>query len=378
MPTTSDVRFETAVETGSQVSIHFDSMIAKIVVWAPTRSMAIRKAADVLSHTMCIGIKTNQRFLQNCLLHPNFQDPAYTTAFIPQNLQKLLSDPYFDIPVAHRKTLALIPSIFLRNVLHSRKKGPFRQIQSGFRNQRFDPVSGQFAIISTGHDANEMSLLCQWVSETSNLRSKLIANLQPLPAATPVADASAASQVTAQYNAISNALRQMTSKEITSHEFEVSSCKAVVSESKKTSPWVNASMTVLIDQNVYHCYLATKDCELGSFSSTGHPKEVYCQVLGYGSWFACRYYDLLSYCESTRQVAQASREQHKVVTAPMPCKVLNVLKNSGEEVKEGEAVVVVESMKMEMNIFAPSNGIFKTSVKKNDAVNEGTVLCEIE
>lgn len=70
--------------------------------------------------------------------------------------------------------------------------------------------------------------------------------------------------------------------------------------------------------------------------------------------------------------------QRKTVSAPMPCKVLSVLKQDGEEVQMGETVIVVESMKMEMNISAPVDGVFRTRVKKDDAVSEGAILCQIE
>lgn len=384
-----NVRFETGVETGSQISIHFDSMIAKIVVWAPTRTIAIQKAASVLSQTVCLGVKTNQQFLQNCLLHPRFQDPAYTTAFIPQNLGQLLADSNFDVPPAQRRTLALIPSIFLRTAAEyipslQSKHGPFSQVRPGFRNQRFDPVNKQLAVISTSHE----TLLCQWVVNNSS-SARLAVNLQLLPDSPQLEETtSAASQVTAQYNAISNALREndssSLSKErpfVTDHEIEILTCKVTMSQSKaSSSAWSNAYMTVLVDGTVYHCCLSTEDMQLDSYSSTAHPKKAFCHVLGnYSSWFSCKYYDLLSYCESTRQavVAHNKDSQRNIVTAPMPCKVLNVLRKNGEEVKEGETVVVVESMKMEMNIAAPQSGIFNTGVKLNDTVHEGSVLCQI-
>jgi acetyl/propionyl-CoA carboxylase alpha subunit len=69
---TRDVRYETAVQTGSAVSIHFDPMIAKIVVWAPTRQLAVAKMSKVMADTVCIGVRTNQLFLQSCLLHSTF------------------------------------------------------------------------------------------------------------------------------------------------------------------------------------------------------------------------------------------------------------------------------------------------------------------
>jgi biotin carboxyl carrier protein len=67
----------------------------------------------------------------------------------------------------------------------------------------------------------------------------------------------------------------------------------------------------------------------------------------------------------------------KVVKAPMPCKILKVLKNFGDEVKKGEVLMVVESMKMEMSINAPEDGVFGTIRAEGEAVEEASVLCEV-
>jgi biotin carboxyl carrier protein len=61
----------------------------------------------------------------------------------------------------------------------------------------------------------------------------------------------------------------------------------------------------------------------------------------------------------------------------MPCKVLSVLKKDGQNVDVGEIGMVVESMKMEMNIFVGARGKFKAMFRKGDSVGEGMVLFSI-
>lgn len=65
----------------------------------------------------------------------------------------------------------------------------------------------------------------------------------------------------------------------------------------------------------------------------------------------------------------------KEITASMAGTILNVVKNEGEEVKAGEDVIVLESMKMEIPIESTVDGVVE-SVKVNigDFVNEGDVL----
>ncbi|KAK3677049.1 hypothetical protein LTR78_003254 [Recurvomyces mirabilis] len=67
------------------------------------------------------------------------------------------------------------------------------------------------------------------------------------------------------------------------------------------------------------------------------------------------------------------------VLAPMPCKVLRVEVESGAEVKKGQALVVVESMKMEMVIRSPSDGKVSRVVHGvGEICKAGTVLVEFE
>ncbi|KAI8270897.1 Methylcrotonoyl-CoA carboxylase subunit alpha [Colletotrichum sp. SAR11_239] len=106
----SVVRYETAMQSGASISIYFDSMICKIVVWAPTRALAIDILAKELANTACVGIKTNQLFLQSCLLHPGFKDTAYQTSFIPTHLHELLRNPY--LPELPRYTSAIPGLLF--------------------------------------------------------------------------------------------------------------------------------------------------------------------------------------------------------------------------------------------------------------------------
>lgn len=67
------------------------------------------------------------------------------------------------------------------------------------------------------------------------------------------------------------------------------------------------------------------------------------------------------------------------VNAPMPGTILRVNKNVGDSVNAGEAVVVLEAMKMENDISSPKAGVVKALfVNKGDTVASGQVLFEVE
>ena len=66
-PTLDGVRVDSAVESGSTVPPHYDSMIAKVIVHAATRSQAIRKARAALTGAELIGPVTNRPMLLELL-----------------------------------------------------------------------------------------------------------------------------------------------------------------------------------------------------------------------------------------------------------------------------------------------------------------------
>ncbi|MEN9415161.1 MAG: hypothetical protein RLZ62_1465 [Bacteroidota bacterium] len=67
------------------------------------------------------------------------------------------------------------------------------------------------------------------------------------------------------------------------------------------------------------------------------------------------------------------------IKAPMPGLVLNVLVEAGQEVTKGDALLILEAMKMENVIKASGDGKVKSvKVKQGEAVDKGLLLIEME
>jgi geranyl-CoA carboxylase alpha subunit len=79
------VRVEHALESGSEISPFYDSMIAKLISHGATRAEARGKLISGLEQTVGFGVTTNQAFLMACLRHPSFATGEATTAFIPRH-----------------------------------------------------------------------------------------------------------------------------------------------------------------------------------------------------------------------------------------------------------------------------------------------------
>ena len=67
------------------------------------------------------------------------------------------------------------------------------------------------------------------------------------------------------------------------------------------------------------------------------------------------------------------------VTAPMPGTILGVNVKEGEAVKAGQAIFVLEAMKMESDVVAPVDGTVRgIAVAKGASVSAGDLLCSIQ
>jgi len=74
-----------------------------------------------------------------------------------------------------------------------------------------------------------------------------------------------------------------------------------------------------------------------------------------------------------------SSQQVNDIKAPMPGLILEVNVKEGDEVKEGDYLLVLEAMKMENTLTAPRDGVVKSvTVSKSDTVEKNQLLIEME
>jgi acetyl/propionyl-CoA carboxylase alpha subunit len=361
-------------------------MIAKFVVWAPTRTLARAKMIRLLADTAIIGVRTNQKFLQSCLANDGFSDPAYTTSFIPQRTQSLLFPVRTQAEINLQQALPLVVSYALEILPRYLNSGPtaraFSNIRPKFRNQAFDTVnSGERRTIVTSNDpvsSSQVASFCAWEPNKSG-SGPVKGYSASLPQ--PVAQKSA-TVATSNYNALTSAIRAGNVPDRSDYTLDVLSCEAHHS-STASSPtsWITGTMSVAVNGMVSKMYLATETSDLRAtrMPDTGQGFRIMVHSPLLGTWFSFNVFSTLSYFEHLREaVGGDSQAKLKVIPAPMPCKVVSVLKKNGDKVKAGEIVMVVESMKMEINISAAVEGKFNSKVQEQDAVDEGSPLCAVE
>ena len=79
------VRVDSSAYPGYTISPHYDSMIAKLIVWAPTRQEAMNRMKRALSEFAIEGIKTTIPFHLKLLEHPVFLNGSFDIKFLEEN-----------------------------------------------------------------------------------------------------------------------------------------------------------------------------------------------------------------------------------------------------------------------------------------------------
>jgi acetyl/propionyl-CoA carboxylase alpha subunit len=101
----ADIRVDTGVEEGGEVSQFYDPMIAKLIVHGDTREEAAEALAEACAGVEVWPVKTNAAFVMKCLEHPRFVSGDVDTGFIATEESDLAAEPLSEMGVedaAHR------------------------------------------------------------------------------------------------------------------------------------------------------------------------------------------------------------------------------------------------------------------------------------
>ena len=117
-PAGPGVRWDSGVETGDEVTLYYDSLLAKLIVWAPDRAQAITRMTHALDELVVVGVATNQAFHRRLMADPAFQKGEIDIQFLERRADLLR--PELSIPGAFstspwprpwRKTTLAMPGV---------------------------------------------------------------------------------------------------------------------------------------------------------------------------------------------------------------------------------------------------------------------------
>jgi acetyl-CoA carboxylase biotin carboxylase subunit len=101
VPSGPGVRWDSGIEAGSHIGLYYDPMLAKLIVHAPTRELAIARMRRALHELVIDGIETSRTFHLRVMDHPAFQSGDISIQWLEQTLPELTA------PNRDRETLKL-------------------------------------------------------------------------------------------------------------------------------------------------------------------------------------------------------------------------------------------------------------------------------
>ena len=84
-----EARIDTAIRDGTEVTVHYDPMLAKVIAHGPTRAQAVARLDAALRATEIAGVEHNIAWLRNVLRHPQFASGTYTTLMAEGHAEEL-------------------------------------------------------------------------------------------------------------------------------------------------------------------------------------------------------------------------------------------------------------------------------------------------
>ncbi|MCL4135857.1 UNVERIFIED_CONTAM: hypothetical protein GTU68_028254 [Idotea baltica] len=141
VPKVEGLRVDSAIQSGSKISVFYDPMIAKLIVWAPNRQTAHQKMQYVLRQLVCLGTTTNQGFLQQLIANKEFQEGKYDTHFIDKKI-----DLSAIFPSQESQAFAGIAGTLCGWQKRENQRILLRSVSSGWRNSFYEHQQEIFLI----------------------------------------------------------------------------------------------------------------------------------------------------------------------------------------------------------------------------------------
>ncbi|CAM3188524.1 propionyl-CoA carboxylase alpha chain [Williamsia muralis] len=146
------VRVDSGIEDGSEISVFYDPMLAKVISWAPDRRTAINILAGALESAELHGPRTNRDMLVAMLRRNEFRDGDTTTKFIDEIGLDVLSAP---LAGEERRREAIIAAALADAADNRSRAGVDGGLPSGWRNL---PSASQTKNYTFGENTDETTV----------------------------------------------------------------------------------------------------------------------------------------------------------------------------------------------------------------------------
>lgn len=314
----ADVRIDDGVREGDVISPYYDSMIAKLIVHAPTREQALAKLDQALAETRIVGLPNNVAFLRHVVQSDSFKHANLDTALIEREKDVLFGQQRGELPW-------LVATAIVN------------ELAQETQTQNHDPFSKTDAWRAYSHYARPFDL---------------VYHDKPLRAVISQLNEQAKEQAFhLTLNAIAKAEKQ------------------------------GADVVTRIYQGDVR-YLPTADDTFTLWLSDGETagKRQQMQAWRHNEQmhvFSNHASDTITLVDSMAHVGEEAQDGGSL-KSPMPGQVVAFRVNVGDEVKKGQALAVIEAMKIEHTINAPADGtVAELLFKTGDLVSDGDELLKL-
>ena len=106
-PSERSIRVDAGFATGDVVPDTYDSLLGKVVAWAPDRAQAAARLSRALELTYCVGVQTNEKWLSRVLRSPRFLDVRHSIAFLQEATADFAGPSDIEAPLLALAALAL-------------------------------------------------------------------------------------------------------------------------------------------------------------------------------------------------------------------------------------------------------------------------------
>ena len=324
----TDVRIDDGVREGDVISPFYDSMIAKLIVHAPTREQALAKLDRALAQTRIVGLPNNVAFLRYILNTESFSQANLDTALIEREREQLFNQH----PLALSTLVVTAIAQQLANEATTQGSDPFSK-PTGFR--AFSDYTRSFSLIYNEQFYN--ARITNWHNTNCSDNKKGSDNLSSftLVIAKEVANTqdNSNANVAAQTERVYEGQVSYASSDAHNHTLWLDEARI------SAQSWVH-------NETVY------------VFTDSGRDEITLIDIMAHVG-------------EESAAVGS--------LKSPMPGQVVAFKVAVGDSVKKGEPLAVIEAMKIEHTITAPTDGVVAELLfGAGDLVADGDELLRID
>jgi len=308
------VRYDSGVETGSNVDVFYDPMLAKVIAHGSSRQECLKKLNHALKNLTILGITNNKEFLTDVLNNPDFIAGNFDTNFISRHF------PDYKKPAELKDVYEFaVAAMVWEWKIRDAQRTVLKHMPSGWRNNFYQPQTETYLF---------------------DLPAKAIAQ-------------AGAKQIKLEYR---NHGENKFTVQINRDEGQETS-----DDEKYKVEFISLcdnQLSCLINGNLKFFVIAEKE---GS-------------IYVHGNEQGC--IEFTKESKLIRQLADKIVDG--TYTSPMPGEVVKILAKTGKRVKAGEQLLIINSMKMENAIEAQADGVVdEIFVEEKAFVEADTLLLKV-